>query len=331
MSRMLEALRQIETQPPETRPTVRPVSPEEFDSFGLRRSPGSEAQEPPQAEQAASAAEAIEPAESAAPGEPDAQVESTDAEQATPPSEPDQVESSAERAEAPVAEGAVSDTAPEAAPVRESDRNVRRLLSPLADEHQQPYRELAGNILGQLSPGRPAVLMFTSPGDGEGKTSMLAALAVALAEEVAEDVVVVDANFRNPALANDFGIWADQGLVEVLTGEMDWRQVVRKTSAKHLSVLPGGRFPGDEGPLPEDLKLASLLETLRRGHRLVLVDTASLQYPEVAPLSGMCDGTYLVVALGETERNAARQAVRLIERCGGQLLGCVLTNAATGS
>jgi Mrp family chromosome partitioning ATPase len=150
---------------------------------------------------------------------------------------------------------------------------------------------------------------------------------VALAEEVGEDVVVVDANLRSPALANDFGIWADGGLVEVVTGKKDWREVVRKTSAKHLCVLPGGRFAGEDGALPEDLKLASLLETLRRSHRLVLVDTASLQYPEVAPLSGLCDGTYLVVALGQTEQGVARQAARLIERCGGRVLGCVLTNA----
>ena len=296
MSRMLEALRQIERQFPETRPTVRPVSHH-----------------------------------SAAPVEEGSPSESAEAEQATPPSEPDEEDTPQERAETPVVGAALPDAAPEPTPVRESDRSVRRLLSPLDQEHQAPYRELARNILAQLSPGRPAALMFTSPGDGEGKTSMLAALAVALAEEVAEEVMIVDANLRSPALANDFGIWTDQGLVEVLTGEMDWPAVVRKTSTKHLSVLPGGRLPGEDGALPGDLKLASLLETLRRSHRLVLVDTASLKYPEVAPLAGLCDGTYLVIALGETQRGAAQQAARLIQRCGGRLLGCVLTNVATES
>lgn len=367
MSRMLEALRQLETQSPETPPAVRPVSLEELNSLGSRRSPESETQQPRQPDQASPDAEAVESSESKEPVEREVKVESTEAEetdqrcepdkwdaalearlkpgepaepaqaapqlaspgaeQATQPSEPDQEDALRERAGAAVPDAAASDDAPEPAPVRGSDRNVRRLLSPLDEEHQEPYRELAGNILAQLSPGRPAVLMFTSPGDGEGKTSMVAALAVALAEEVAEEVVLVDVNFRSPALANDFGIWADEGLVEVLTGERDWRQVVRKTSAKHLSVLPGGRFVGRDGPLPEDSKLASLLETLRRSHRLVLVDAASLQHPEVAPLSGLCDGTYLVIALGQTERNAARQAARLIKRCGGRVLGCVLTNA----
>ena len=318
MSRMLRALQQIESQSPPVRPAVEPLSPEELEAFGLLPSPGLQTPEDPQADSPDLALPCTEEASEA--------PMASETEETTAASEPEEQDPPGPMPEAPVAEAPVSEESPEAASLPESDRQVRRLLSPLDEEHQEPFRQLARNVLAHLSPGRPAVLMFTSPDDGAGKTGMLAALAVALAEEVAEDVIVVDANLRSPALANDFGIWAEAGLVEVLTGEKGWREVVRQSSAKHLSVLPGGRFPGDGEPLPEDSKLASLLETLRRSHRLVLVDTASLRYPEVAPLSGLCDGTYLVIALGQTECNAARQAARLIKRCGGRLLGCVLTN-----
>jgi Mrp family chromosome partitioning ATPase len=330
MSRMLEALQQIETQSPQPRPTVQPVSPEELESFGLRRSPGSQTQESPSV-QVVPETEAGKPAEPAEPDQRGVPATSTDSSEATAPREPEEVGPPGEQGDAVLAEVDQSDPAPQAAPACRASRNVRRLLSPLADEHREPYRQLAASILAELSPDRPAVLLFTSPSDGEAKTGVVAALAVAIAEEVAEDVVVVDADFRSPALAGDFGIWADQGLAEVLTGAKPWHDVVRKTSAKHLSVLPGGRFPGGDEPLPEDAKLASLLETLRRSHRLVLVHAASLQYAEVAPLSGLCDGTYLVITLGRTHRDAARRAVRRIKRCGGRLLGCVVTNVASQS
>jgi Mrp family chromosome partitioning ATPase len=294
MSRMLKALQEIETRLPESRPTVRPLASEELEAFGLRQSPVCETPQPPQAEPAVPDAESVGPPEPAAPQEADTHVASTESAK-------------------PLA-------------AQESDRPVRRLLGPRDEEHQGPYRELARNILAELPADRPAVLMFTSP-DGEGTIGVVAALAVALAEQLAEDVVVVDANLRSPGLANDFGIWADHGLIDVLGGEIDWRQALRKTSAKHLSVLPGGRPTGDDGAWPEPPTLGSLLQTLRRSHRLVLVDTASLLYPEVAPLSGLCDGTYLVAALGQTGRDAARQAARLIKRRGGRLLGCVLANA----
>jgi len=247
------------------------------------------------------------------------------------PVEHRQEEDLPEKSGEPVAEVSVSEKAPEAPEAAKPDRGVARLLSPLAEEHREQYGELADNILAVLSPVRPAVLMFTSAGDGEGKTETLASLAVVLAEKVTDEIVAVDANFRAPALASHFGIWVDRGLIDVLDRGTAYREVIRKTSVQGLSVLPGGRFPGDGGRPPEDAKLAAVLDALRLRYRFVLVDTASLLYPEVAPLSTLCEGTYLVVELGRTARRAARQAVRLIEDCGGQVLGCVLTNVPVDS
>ena len=118
----------------------------------------------------------------------------------------------------------------------------------------------------------------------------------------------------------------------VLAGGADWRELVRRTSVPRLSVLPAGQLPADDGSPRTGWKLASVLDALRNRYRLVLIDAPSLAHPEVAPWSRLCDGTYLVVDLGQTGRRAARQAVRLIEKCGGRVLGCVLVNApAEGS
>ncbi|MFH1265082.1 MAG: hypothetical protein ABIK89_05100 [Planctomycetota bacterium] len=73
------------------------------------------------------------------------------------------------------------------------------------------------------------------------------------------------------------------------------------------------------------MNLGGLLDALRLRYRLILVDAASLLHPEVAPLGRLCDGAYLIVQLGQTPRGAARQAAGVIRRCGGHVLGCVLT------
>ena len=114
-------------------------------------------------------------------------------------------------------------------------------------------------------------------------------------------------------------------LTDVLTGRAGWADVIQKTAMERLHVLPGPRFPAEDGSLPKDGDLAALLDDLRKHYRIVLLDTASLAYPEVAPLSESCDGTYLVIRVGRTARRAARQAARLIRRWGGRLFGCVLT------
>ena len=279
MSRMLEALKQIEARSPQPRPVVKPVSPEELESFGLRQ-----------------------------------------------PAEPAQSAVLREQTQEPPAGTMAQQTAPEVVPAAEPDRDAGRVSTPLAEPHREAYWELADSILGQLSPVRPAVLLFTSAGDGEGKTCTLASLSAVLAEKLDDEVVAVDANFRSPSLASHFGIWADRGLVDVLAGGTAWHEAIRKTGRQGLSVLPGGRFPTADRSPPADLRLSPVLDALRNRYRLVLVDAASLLYPEVAPLSKWCEGTYLVVRLGRTLRGAARQAVRVIEQSNGRVLGCVLTD-----
>ncbi len=111
----------------------------------------------------------------------------------------------------------------------------------------------------------------------------------------------------------------------MLAGRAGWADIIQKTAVERLHLLPGGRFPAEDGSLPKPADLAALLDDLRKHYRIVLLDTASLSYPEVAPISESCDGTYLVIRAGRTARRAARQAGRLIQRWGGRLLGCVLT------
>lgn len=301
MSRILGALQQIQAKSPQTPRGIRPVSPEELEAFGLRPPAPPEGQQPAQTAPSP-AVETVEPAQAADASEP--------VEQTPPPA--------AAHADAPEAEAssAVSQAA-------EPAHEVARALSPLAEEPKRQYRQLADNVLGRLASAGAAALMFTSPGEGEGKTSTLVSLAAVLAEMVPDEIVAVDANFHNPALAERFGVRAAGGLADVLTGAATWRDVVRKTSVPRLSVMPAGEAAAS---LQTD-QLHPVLDALRSHYRFVLLDAASLFYPEVAPLSRLCEGTCLVVELGRTPRRAARQAVRLIEHCGGRVLGCVLTNA----
>ena len=244
-----------------------------------------------------------------------------------PPADP-QIEQTEEAPQAvqPVVEEIATCKAPEVAKAVAPKRDIRRPLDLLVPKYPRQFRQLANNIVDQLRPDRPAALMFTSPGDAEGEANILAPLAVMLAERIQDEIVAVDGNFHNPRLASHLGIWADRGLVDVLIGAASWREVVRKTSVARLSVLPGGRFATGDGCPPESIDIAPLLDDLRSHYQLVLLETASLVHPEVAPVSRSCDGTYLVIQVGQTPRRAAQQAVRVIEDCGGRLLGCVLTN-----
>ena len=172
----------------------------------------------------------------------------------------------------------------------------------------------ADGILRQFSLERPGVVLFTSPGDGDGKTSVLVALAPQLARRIEGSVLVADANLHKPDLTSRLSLPA---------AEASSRSVlIYPTNLPRLSVLPmrrpiGPQFQGFD---------RSWIEELREAWPLVLLDAASLAHAEVAPMASCCDGVYLVVRLGYTPQRTVAEAARTIRSSGGRLLGCVVVN-----
>lgn len=293
MSRMLNALKQIEAKHPQVEPAaVEPVSPDELVSFGLDR------QTMPW-------------------GEPEAAAEVPRGDNVA-------------TAELPAVEEPV---VPPPAPVREPaptiplHAEVPRRAAPErpANDYAPQYCELADAILDRCRTDRARALLFTSPGDGEGKTSTLVPVAAVLADRLRDEVLLVDANVRRPGLSRFFDLSSSLGLIDVLEGVGDWTEIVCKTSIPHLNVLPGSRIPADGQWTIPAIKFASLLNELRSQYRLVLIDTPSLVHPFAAPMAKHCEGVYLVVQLGHTSRQAVRQAVKVLEGNGGVLLGGIVT------
>jgi Mrp family chromosome partitioning ATPase len=196
--------------------------------------------------------------------------------------------------------------------------------------------ELAESMCWRLPPDCATILAFSSPGDGDGKTSLLLSLAPELAKRVERGVLVVDAAFRKPDLTARLAISDDPTPLAAAP--------IHATNLPGLSVLPapmdacwGGSF--NAGPsirwggsctaTPcETAQLtyqqAAWIEQLRQNWPLVLVDVPSLEHVEAAAMLRRCDGVYLVVRLGHTARRAIAEAARVIAHAGGRLLGCVV-------
>lgn len=181
-----------------------------------------------------------------------------------------------------------------------------------ATETASACADAAQRILRQLSPDRPRLVVFTSPDDGDGKTGVLIALAPELAKRTTGNILAVDANFHKPDLTARLNVPANNAIAQPA--------LIYPTNLPRLSVLPA---PAVQGLQRRGLD-SRQSEELREGWSLVLVDTASLVHPEVAPMTRGCDGVYLVVRLGHTARRAVAEAARLIRAAGGQLLGCLV-------
>src|SRR5690606_7708609 len=101
-------------------------------------------------------------------------------------------------------------------------------------------------------------LTVTSPGPGEGKSTVTANIGVVMAQSGLQ-VVVIDADLRKPTQHRVFGIPNDRGLTTLLTHpEEDWRAAVTKVALPGLSLIPSGPLP----PNPADLVSSARFEQL---------------------------------------------------------------------
>jgi len=174
--------------------------------------------------------------------------------------------------------------------------------------------KLAEAVCCRLPSTRPLVLALTSPGDGDGKTTLAEILAPELAKRTSGGTLAVDADFRKADLT--------ARLVIPSTGVPFGSPLIYPTDMAGLSVLPMSHrreCRGADGPW---------IEQMRESWPLVLLDMASLEHAETAPLLQYCDGVCLVVRLGHTARRAVAEAARVIAACGGRLLGCVVVGEA---
>jgi Mrp family chromosome partitioning ATPase len=71
----------------------------------------------------------------------------------------------------------------------------------------------------------------------------------------------------------------------------------------------------------------SFFDDWRRSCRFAVIDGPCLTHPATTAMARCCDGVFLVIALGQTGRRAARQAVRILACGGANVLGCVVAGA----
>jgi capsular exopolysaccharide synthesis family protein len=192
---------------------------------------------------------------------------------------------------------------------------------------------LASILRNQASGKAQKIILVTSPGPSEGKTTVIQNLGIALAE-TGRSVLVVDADFRRPHLHRKFGLPNDWGLVEMLTeetplSEYSMERLAVPTGFPELSLLPNGAGQGTANVTRAlySPRLREILEFLSRRYDMILVDTPPiLHVADTRIIAPLADALILVLRCGVTNRANAMEAYQRIQEDGLALLGTVLTD-----
>ena len=190
----------------------------------------------------------------------------------------------------------------------------------------EAYRTLRTNLQFASLDRDLRTLLVTSAAEGEGKTTVVANLGVALAESGSR-VLLVDADLRRPGLHRVFDLPLTPGLSNALLAE-ETDPTVLETGVAGLSVLSAGDPPPSPGEFVASSRLQRLLSQLRSTFDYVLLDTAPVTLvADAAVLAPSVDGVILVVSAGKTKRDLVRRAREQLEVVGARVLGVVLNNA----
>jgi succinoglycan biosynthesis transport protein ExoP len=193
------------------------------------------------------------------------------------------------------------------------------------------FRVLRTNL--DLATGRAArTIAITSPGNGEGKTTIAAQLALTLATD-REKVAIVECDLRHRALDEcGFGSqWmrSAPGLSDYLDKRATIRQVVKAIPAMAgLHVVWAGTAIAEPGPLLRSGRLRQLLESLGRNHDWVILDTPSLAVGDDALIaSSHAAGTVMVTDAKETTGPALEGGFKHLRTVRARILGVVVNHA----
>jgi receptor protein-tyrosine kinase len=212
------------------------------------------------------------------------------------------------------------DPAPEA--------HIIGLEKPEASPNEE-FRSLRTRInhLQGLQPLHTIVVTSASP--AEGKSFTAANLAVVESHLAGNNTLLCDFDFRRPILHNLFRVSRSPGLTEYLQGKASLGQVIKRVKGSNLFLAPAGSAVVNPLELLNLREVKILLDRLPSLFNWIILDTPPLLFAADANLlSTYCDGTLLVVRLGQTTVDSVTRAIQGMSH--NNVLGVVCNGAAKG-
>ena len=176
---------------------------------------------------------------------------------------------------------------------------------------------------------RPKMLVVTSCGPGDGKTTVVSNLAIAMAE-IRRRVLIIDADMRRPRMHQLFDLSNDFGLSTLLRDTQNDENpidAIQETRIPGLFVLSSGPATSSAANLLYSQRLPELLARLRSEFDMVLIDTPpSLQLTDARVLARITDGVVFVARVGQTTVDATVALHKRFWEDHTRILGTVLND-----
>lgn len=165
-------------------------------------------------------------------------------------------------------------------------------------------------------------ILITSPSQGNGKTMVATNLALSISQGE-QEVVLVDADLRRPAVHKALDMAKEPGFSDLIRNKADIDDVVRNWYGGDMKVITAGNIPQNITEVVGSKRIASILGDLRERFEIVIIDAPPLIIADAYNLASRVDGVILVMEPGQTTEEQARTIKEQLDRSNAHLLGIV--------
>lgn len=190
----------------------------------------------------------------------------------------------------------------------------------------EAYRTIRTAVFFGSIKRRAKLMLVTSPSPGDGKSTLVSNLAIAMAQ-AGQRTLVVDADFRRPVQHKIFEVDAGRGMSDILIGRYTIDEAVQPGPVKGLDILPCGTEVPNPSELLNSDAFAQVVSALSERYARLVIDS-----PPVGPvadgqiLATMCDVVLLVLRAEKSTRRQSRHARDALLSVGAHILGAVLND-----
>ena len=177
----------------------------------------------------------------------------------------------------------------------------------------EQYRVAATRLSMMGSKNSSTVILVTSAMKNEGKTSTVANLAYTLARDLDEPTLVIDCDFKCPAMHDVMTLSWEPGLAEYFHGDEPLESCLHHIDGVPLWFIPVGNVEENAVPLSKLPHLSSVINTLKSRFRYILLDCPPiLPLADINVLAGLAEILLLVVRSGRTPKDVVVKAADML-------------------
>ena len=187
----------------------------------------------------------------------------------------------------------------------------------------EAYRTIRTNLSFSGVDKQMKIVEVTSAVPNEGKSTVLASLAIVMAQ-AGKKVLLVDCDFRNPTQHKLFGL-PNKGVSNCIATGGDFHEIIQHIDQENIDILTSGPVAPNPSEILMSNRMQEFLNTAREEYDYVLIDTPpAMPVTDAAVLSSKTDGVMLVIASGEDKPELVKAAKTRLEQAGANIIGCIL-------